>query len=175
MGAMNSQPEKSPLFREEEGVFLPHATLVSMIRGSVGSAQFQKMYFEQNGGAVDVLENGNLSCAIYVSFLLYPLGLIKEPHTFVSHTIRDMEHSGWVKIDEPRPGAVLVWGPWEKSSHHHIGFSLGEDQAVSNVDMTQTPQQHHWTYGEKKDGTPARRVTAIYWHPSFDKELRREM
>lgn len=165
--------EKAP-FTEETGKFLPLATLISMIEGSIDSTIFQKMFFEQHGKEVDVLEHGNLSCAVYVSFLLYPLGLLKEPHTFVSHTITDLEESGWVKVNELRPGAVIVWGPWEHSSHAHIGFSLGDERAVSNVDIKESPQEHHATYGKNEDGSPKRPITAIYWHPTFDEELKRK-
>ena len=173
---MDARSEKPP-FAEEEGVFLLHKTLISMIEGSVGSAVFQKMFFEQYGEEVDVLRNGDLSCAVHVSFILYNLGLIKEPHTFVTHTVRDLEDSGWIQIDEPLPGAVLVWGDKLGDSGEippHIGFSLGEERAVSNVDVKQSPQEHHWTFGTNEDGSPKREVTAIYWHPSFDEELGRK-
>jgi len=162
--------EKPVFAGEEEGQFLLHRNLMGMIRASISSPLFQTMYFKQNGEAVDVLENGNLSCAVYVSSLLYLHGLLKEQHTWVSTTIADLKESGWKDITTQRPGGVIVWGPWEHSTHKHIGFSLGGNLAVSNVDTKRSPQEHHATYGENDDGSPKRPIEAVYWHPKFEEE-----
>jgi len=166
MGAMNYRPETytPPFHTEESGHFMPHKNLMNMIGASIGSEMFRNLYFRQDKESVDVLEDGNLSCAVFVSNLLYLNGLLQKQHTWVSTTIKDLEESGWKNITTQRPGGVIVWGPWERSSHKHIGFSLGQNRAVSNVDMQKSPQKHHATYGENQDGSPKRPIEAVYWN-----------
>lgn len=145
-------------------------TYLSLIEGAVGSRMFQHSYALVNGERRDILEDGDLSCAFFVSSILTITRLSKEIHATVSGTIRDIESFGWVKITEPRVGAILVWEPKEQARgpHEHIGFCISDTEAISNNWETQVPARHHITYGTNEDGSPIRSVTAIYWHPLLD-------
>jgi hypothetical protein len=142
-------------------------TYLSLIEGAVGSAMFQHSYALVDGVEKDILEDGDLSCAFFVSSILTITRLSKEIHATVSGTIRDIESFGWVNIDAPRVGAVLVWEPKEQARgpHEHIGFCVSDTEAISNNWETQVPARHHITYGTNSDGSPVRNLTAIYWHP----------
>lgn len=138
---------------------------IDFIRGSVGSKSYRHDYYLINGNKLDVLENGNLSCAYYASAILKVFDLIPVSHTTVKSTVFDMEKIGWRKIENPRVGCVLVWEGKDGSSgiHKHIGFYMGDKKAISNSDKKRCPIEHHWTFGEVK-GMPKRKVEAIYWH-----------
>lgn len=142
-------------------------TYLSLIEGAVGSSMFRHSYAMVDGEERDILEDGDLSCAFFVSSILTITRLSKEIHATVSGTLRDMEASGWTNIAEPRVGAVLVWEAQEQARgpHEHIGFCISDTEAVSNDWITKVPTKQHITYGTREDGSPVRAVTAIYWHP----------
>ncbi|MDE2001275.1 MAG: hypothetical protein KGI60_01755 [Patescibacteria group bacterium] len=147
-------------------------TYCAAIRNSIGTKLFRNFFLSLDGKEMDATRNGVVSCAFYASNILHMFPaqkLIRGPHTTVSSTVADMEQSGWYKIGKPRTGAVLVWEPKTSagSTNAHIGFSVGDDEAISNDARSGSPKKHHWTFGEK-DGKPVRRVTAIYWHPALD-------
>ncbi len=141
----------TPLIRE---------SILAFVKNSVGSDMFRNLYAEVNGEKKDILEDGRISCAAFVSAILLQFGLIKKGHTIINGTIGDMEDSGWTKIDKPKEGCVLLWEPMEidGSVNKHIGFYINNDQAISNSFEKRTPQIHHWTYNNK------RKITAMYWH-----------
>ena len=56
-------------------------TLFKLIENSIGTKLFRNNYFFINGKSKDLLRNGELSCAFYVSSILYLLKLIKDVHT----------------------------------------------------------------------------------------------
>ena len=137
---------------------------------------FKNFYLKVDGTEKDVLENGGLSCAILVSSILYLHNQLLEflgkshwlqfTHARVTATIDDMLRNGWQEIKELKPGAVLVWEQMEASStmsHEHMGFYIGDDQAISNDSKgTGFPWKHHYTYND------TRKIEKILWHPELD-------
>ena len=77
-----------------------------------------------------------------------------------------MEKSGWVKIKKPRAGCIIHWEAKKGSYglHEHLGFCLDTTHAISNNSRTRVPEVHHIYYGTKKDGSPRRRILALYGH-----------
>lgn len=114
----------------------------------------------------DILENGKLSCAAFVSSVLYLNRLIKGVHATVDSTLRDLFEFGWVETDEMMPGSVLVWEKKDFGSgemHGHVGFYVGDNMAISNGSFNSgIPIKHHYTY---KD---TRKIDKILWHPELD-------
>ena len=142
------------------------------INKSVGSDLFQTVWAEINGERKDIINKGQFACAIHVSSILLwfaEFGLIKTRHAGVVGLIKDLEDSGWHKIDKPRVGAIIHWEAVYKNggSNEHIGFDIGNDRAVSNERDVRTPIEHHYTYGET-DGKPNRKMEGVYWHPKLD-------
>lgn len=137
---------------------------------------FRNFYVEKNGQVEDSLENGRNSCAVMVSYILYSfnslLGFlgkkhwIKFTHLTVASTEKDLNESGWRQTDELKPGAVVVWerkDGHDGEPHNHIGFYVGNKEAVSNDSRdTGFPHKHHYTY----NGT--RKIEKIYWHDALD-------
>jgi hypothetical protein len=68
-------------------------------------------------------------------------------HNTVYSTVKDLKQSGWQEVDVDRlmPGDVLVWDAeeLEVGRHAHIGFAIGDDQAISTSYETGTPVVHH--------------------------------
>lgn len=131
---------------------------------------FRNFYIHENGVEKDVLENGGLSCAAFVSSILYfhnsLLEFLRKPrwikftHANVASTKKDMLENSWYEIQELKPGAVIIW---EKQEHEHMGFYVGNDEAVSNDSKGRGfPWKHHFTY----NGT--RKIEKIYWHDDLN-------
>lgn len=95
---------------------------VTMIANSVGTNMFRNFYvrFKDTGIEKDVMDDGDKSCAFFVSSILYLNGLIKKPHATVASVVKDMEENGWAKTDKPKRGDVIVWE--EKEGYAHIVF-----------------------------------------------------
>lgn len=141
-------------------------TYLEMIKRSVGSVMFRTSIALINGKKKNLLENGRVACAFYVTSLLLIFKLIKDQHATVSGTVTDLKKFGWKKITRPRPGCVVVWekDDYGAGEHEHIGFYIGANKAVSNSSKEHCPTIHHWTYKGK------RKVKLLLWYPSLDKK-----
>jgi hypothetical protein len=129
-----------------------------------GNPSFAKA---SKGKEIDILENGGLSCATFVSSVLYLHKLIKDVHSNVGSTTEDMITSGWQEIKDLRIGAVLTWesrlGNKDGKMHGHNGFYISKDEAISNDSRgSGFPRRHHYTYND------TRKIEKIYWHPDLD-------
>lgn len=149
-----------------------YASYVAMISNSVGANLFRNLYFRIDGKSIDVLEDGDLSCAMYVSTILHTFGLVKELHTTVKGTIEDILESGWYTISESRKGALIHWGFKKKDDgtqgkHHHVGFYIDEETAISNSSNSRVVAKHHPTYGTLPSGEAKRDILAYYWHDTL--------
>ena len=161
---------------------------IKAIMNSVGSNLFRNLFASVNGKKKDILEDGALSCAAYVSSILYLFKLIADTHATVKGTVADLVKSGWTKTKKPREGAVLVWEAKEfgnSGAHKHIGFYIGKNKAISNSFKKYHPISHHWTFGihpiksgkagtakqlfdRVKNGRPVRKVEQIFWNKKLD-------
>src|SRR3989338_10911442 len=132
-------------------------SLLAIVENSVKGENhlFRNLYAEENGKEVDIFENGHNSCGAHVSWILLVLELIKHPHASSWGTMKDLFESGWYEIDKLMSGAILVWEARKdamllgelKPRSIHIGFYVGEDEAISNDSKdTGFPRKHHYTY-----------------------------
>jgi len=147
-------------------------TYLSMIENSIGSRMFQYLYIKnkKKNGSINVVQGGQLSCAFFVSNILYFFDLIKSSHATVSGTEKDMRNSGWEEIDKPKKGAVIIWEKIKYQSdgvHSHMGFYMRGKQAISNSFKKQVPHKHHFTYGKKSE-PKYRKIKCILWHPDLN-------
>lgn len=140
-------------------------TYLQMVKNSIGSKLFRNLYAEVGGKEQDILRDGDLSCAFFVAMILHQFKLIQDPHATVEGLMRDLKRSDWVETDLILPGAILVWEELAQKSgerHAHVGFALNKMAAVSHSDTERTPIEHHITFGSNHDGTPKRKIVAIY-------------
>ncbi|MCX7589549.1 MAG: hypothetical protein N2Z85_01245 [Patescibacteria group bacterium] len=142
-------------------------SLKVLIKNSLNSKFFRSIYFfdYQNKKSKDILKNGDLSCAFYVSIILKILGLINNVHTTVNSTILDLEKSGWHKIDKPKFGSVILWdykkSKNRKNQHMHLGFYLNKNKAVSNSSKLKSPQIHDLYYEQRP-------IKSFYFHKELE-------
>lgn len=135
-------------------------SLFILIKNSLGTKLFQSLYFFKDGKSRDIYRKGDLSCAFYVSTILKIIGMIGNIHAEIKSTIKDLEESGWYKIDKLKRGSVIIWEAG-KHGHRHIGFYLGKNKAVSNSPKTRTPTIHSVNYENRK-------IEAIYFHKDLE-------
>jgi hypothetical protein len=143
---------------KEKLIPLTEINYLEFARATAGSKMFRHLYFGQGKKRVDILDNGRLSCAFFISGVLTMFGLIGAVHTTVDGTIRDLVGSGWKKIKRPKTGSVIFWAPRKYrngETHGHIGFYLGGGKAISNSSEKKAPAVHAWDF---------RPVEAIFWH-----------
>ena len=119
------------------------------IENSVGTDLFRNFYIEEDERERDVLNDGELSCAMFVSSILTLFAQNKTPHATVSSTQNDLIKHGWVEVkfnseQDLQEGDIIIWEPVEFTEepgflHAHIGFYLGGGFAVSNNYKTGKP------------------------------------
>lgn len=132
---------------------------LAIIENSKGAKIFRDC-FGKNRKIKNLTEKGVLSCAFFVSSILYLCGLIPKAHLSVKEAVKDIERFGWFEIARPRKGSVLLWE--EKNGHYHLGFYLGRQKAISNNFQKKTIRIHHFTYHGK------RKIEKIFWHKKLN-------
>jgi len=148
------------------GKILLYESYFRMIKNSIDTKMFRNLYLDKSGKKVDIIENGNIACAYFVSNLMLIWGLISSGHATIKGAIRDMERNGWKKVclNGIKQGDVIVWEEirgFERRIRSHIGFYIGNKKAISNDDKKGMIKIHNWTYENK------RRIIAIYTHPKL--------
>lgn len=127
---------------------------------------FRNFYIETEGKEIDILKDGKLSCAAFVSTVLYLNKLISNLHATVNGTEKDLLNDGWREVEDLKSGAILIWEKKEGQDgkmHRHIGFYIGNDEAISNDSkVTGFPHRHHYTYNN------TRKIELIYWHDGLN-------
>lgn len=124
---------------------------LSMIENACGSEMWANAYGIINGKRQDILDNGSVSCAYFVSSILKIFDLIKTLHLTVQGTEKDLIILKWkqIPINSKIPvGSVLIWE--RKDNHSHIGFYLGKEKAISLWTYHNFPIIHHWTYNNSR-------------------------
>jgi hypothetical protein len=135
---------------------------LAVIENSPGTAMFRQFYALVEGIEQEIMRNGDLSCAFFASTVLAMFRLIERGHGTVAGTIRDLEKAGWVTVEAPRRGAVVLWEAKvdeRGESHQHIGFAVSDSEAISNSSADRSPARHPIN---------TRPVQAIYWLPGLE-------
>lgn len=151
---------------EEKPRRLCFKTYLQVIRNSVGSKMFRNFYVETTKrGEFDALDDGENSCAFYVSSVLVIFKKISGVHGLVSRVVDDMKVSGWTAVDEPQVGDVLVWEAEEHHDgwHEHIGFYIGKNRAISTSSSAKTPIEHDVKFGDAN-----RKISQIFRMDKWD-------
>jgi hypothetical protein len=86
-------------------------------------------------------------------------------HGTVEGVIKDLQASGWITVEQPELGDVLVWEAlkFKDGLKQHIGFSLGNGRAVSTSVTKKTPIEHDAYFGETH-----RKIAHVFRMPSWD-------
>jgi hypothetical protein len=151
---------------------LKKKSYLAMIRNAAKgeSRLFRNVYALVDGAEMDITGDGQWSCAFFASVILYTNKLIGDMHTGVAGLEEDLKGSGWQQVADLKEGAVIIWAPEHGTfvpgigeMHSHVGFSVGDNQAVSNSSHEiGVPKEHHATFND------ARKIERIWWHPALD-------
>lgn len=160
---------KTVHLEEEHPVHLLE-TLLAMTVGSIGSKQYRCLYIDHPSGPIDVIGDGDLACAFFISSVLTLCNLIDCVHTTVDEVIKDLIESGWVTTTKPKAGAVVIWAAKLSGSdnlmHRHIGLCINKFQAVSTNPQAKSPQLHGiWSLVDQSG--KKREVVEYYIHPDL--------
>lgn len=152
------------MLKKKSLTLLLFKTYLAMILNSPGTKIFKHSYARINQKTQDILNNGHISCSFFVSSILLIHGLISEIHVTVTGTLKDLKKSGWKKISKPRIGCLIVWNKVDfgnNNLHAHIGFYIGNNQAISNSSKKGVPVIHNLTFNNK------RKIELLLWHPKL--------
>lgn len=137
---------------------------LTVIKNSAGTNMFRNFFYKGR----DVLKNGDLSCAFYVSSILVILDFIDRVYFRVVDITDNLGKNGWYEINSLRKGAIVVWNPIVQNggTHLHIGFYMGKGIAISNRSSIGVPGEHPVIYSGLDQNSTTKQVTirAIYWH-----------
>lgn len=156
--------------KEEEYPLALRESLLAVLEGSLGTAMFRTLYRTLDSGPEDVINDGDLGCAFYVSTILSMFELIAHGvHTTVQVTLEDMEESGWQKVETPEPLAIVLWGEKQGDDgrpHFHIGFCVDGVSAIEHSAVTKSPRKIGIMELTLHDGS-LRPPLSYYVHPKL--------
>jgi hypothetical protein len=127
-------------------------TYLQMIHNAVGTQMFRNFYVVKvDGTEIDSLDDGDNSCAFFVSSVVTLMKKAAGVHGTIKSTVADLQNAGWhgVAVDRIRPGDVIVWQAKETDDgkHGHIGFYIGNGRAISTSSSQRQVVEHDVTYG----------------------------
>lgn len=134
-------------------------TYLAVIKNSCGSIMWSNNYALVKGTKYDLVDNGDLSCAFFVSSILKMFDLISGLHITTKGLEKDLIKSGWhrITVSSYMPsGSVLIWE--SKGGYKHSGFYFGQKRAISIWTYHNFPIIHHWTYNN------SRKIIRAYYH-----------
>jgi hypothetical protein len=133
---------------------------LQLVHNAVGSNMFRNLYVENpERGVFDALNDGYNACAFFVSSILVIFKKLHDIHGTVGSTVLDLNTSGWQIADTPQASDILVWevGDFGDEPQEHIGFSVGDGEAISMSATKRVPAEHDQEFGETH-----RKITHIY-------------
>lgn len=143
-------------------------TYLKMIENAEGTRLFNSAFVKnkKTEEVIDVLNDGELSCAFFVSSILTLVGLSKRPHSTVKTVFKELvESEQWELInDSPLPGDVVVWEKVtfeDGTENEHIGFCLDAKTAVSTSYLEKKVVKHSIDFDSKRKIEKILRSTAI--------------
>ncbi|MEK7574247.1 MAG: hypothetical protein AAB514_01815 [Patescibacteria group bacterium] len=141
---------------------------LQMIKNSPKTRMFRNFFLaDENGKKSDILKDGDLACAFFVSCVLKIFSLIDYPHATVDGAIKDMLENGWRRTKKLEPGNILLWEK-NKKGHRHLGFYIGDKKAVSNFYEKRYPAIHHYiNFWKTGANQPERAIEQIFTHPGI--------
>ena len=133
-------------------------TYLKMIENSPGTKLFNSAFVEdvRTGEVRDVLNDGELSCAFFVSGVLSLLGLMDRPHSTVKTVIDTLRGSkNWKEFDKKslKNGDIIVWEVVtfeDGTQNEHIGFCLDTNKAVSTSYIEKSVVLHSIDFDGKR-------------------------
>jgi hypothetical protein len=151
---------------EEKPVRLYFKSYLIVVRNAVGSRMFNNFYVKTpSRGEFDAFNNGEYSCAFFVSTVLLIFKKIEDFHGTVENLVAALKKASWQKVGELQPGDVIIWEPinFPEGQILHTGFALGDGRAVSTSWKQKCVIEHDINFGERN-----RKIEAIYRYSNWE-------
>lgn len=141
---------------------LPKETLKRMIENAPETKLFRSLFvrYQDSGAVKDVCNDGEYSCAFFVSSLLTLAGYLERPHATVAGLRAKLLELQFEKIEnaeDAQPGDVIFWDKIvfdDGSFNEHVGFASKNGNAVSTSFKKQMVVEHDFALpggaGEEK-------------------------
>jgi hypothetical protein len=139
-------------------------TYLKFINNSIGSNAYRNFYVKTlSKGEFDALDDGDNSCAFFVSAVAVIFKKLGGIHGTVEGVVKDLQNSGWHLVGVPQPGDIIVWEArqFADGTKEHIGFAIGNGKAISTSASHKTPVEHELNFGAEQ-----RKITHIF-HTSW--------
>ncbi len=117
---------------------LKKETYLKMIENSIENKLFNSIIIKEEDGSIkDLLNDGEYSCALFVSGILLLHSLVLKTRSTVNNLEKDLlESSLFQEVEDKtiQPGDILIWESVtyeDGSQNRHIGFAISKEDAVS--------------------------------------------
>lgn len=129
---------------------LRKGTYLKAIENSVGTKLFNSLIveFQDSKEVKDILNDGEYSCAFFVSSILYLLGAIDKTHSTVKNLNKTLKNNNkWkeVNLNDLEGGDVIFWEKIkfeDGSEDTHVGFAVNKEEAVSTSYKKKAVDRH---------------------------------
>lgn len=135
---------------------LKKETYIKLLENSPGTRMFNSAFvrFVDTGEKKDILNDGEFSCAFFVTSVLTQFGILEEPSATVATTKKKLLEKGWKTItDIPITGDVVFWEEKtfaDRSKNTHVGFAVSSTEAVSTSYKEKMVVRHDITFGDTR-------------------------
>ena len=150
-------------------LILRRETYLKMIENSPGTKIFNSIFALVGDDKKDILENGGLSCATFVSNILFINGLLPQQRTTVNSLEKDLLASeSYEQISPldyiPEAGDIVIWEKIKfknDTEHRHVGYILNEQEAISTSGIEKGVCRHN-IYRNMEESEKNRRIEKIF-------------
>jgi hypothetical protein len=133
-------------------------TYLKMLENAPGTRLFNSVIvrFKDSGKILDVLGDGENSCAAFVSSVMMLAGLLEKQSATVESVRKKLLEKKWNKVSAEQifPGDVVFWEGIRFETgdiHEHVGFALSATEAVSTDYKQKQVVTHNIDFnGERK-------------------------
>lgn len=148
---------------------LKKETYLMMLENSIGSKLFNSIIIKnENGEVKDLLNDGEYSCALFVSGVLYLNIMTQRTRSTVNNLEKDLsENQSFVHIEDQNkiePGDILIWESVtfeDGSQNRHVGFVISKDEAISTDYIKKHVVKHPINKDIESTGLP-RKIERIF-------------
>jgi hypothetical protein len=148
---------------------LKKETYLKMIENSINARMFNSILIkEESGVSRDLLNDGEYSCALFVSSVLFLNNLIQKTRSTVNNLEKDLlEHPSFIHLEngaDIEPGDILFWESVtyeDDSANRHVGFAVSNSEAISTSYMAKCVIKHPITKEIENSGE-MRKVENIF-------------
>jgi len=125
-------------------------TFLKMVENSVGCKLFNSLIMKKEGKVVDILGDGDVSCATFTSSILFLNRFLPEQKATVPGLEKVLSESDkFIEISmtdfSPKKGDIVFWESImgdDGIGHTHVGFVLNETEAVSTTGILHAAISH---------------------------------